>query len=147
MLSQLLPFLSGKAPTLSGNALLTAYTATRIKIIHSTSHTHKTSWDYLSKSSDSYPFPWRPPILRLPLCIWKMLFRRYSRIWLYTFVSFFFLPYLVPERRNHLVYNPLGINDTDFLVSRLQRVSNALIEGIYKVSKSYSAEKRFSCSK
>jgi hypothetical protein len=89
MLSQLLPFLSGKAPTLSGNALLTAYTATRIKIIHSTSHTHKTSWDYLSKSSDSYPFPWRPPILRLPLCIWKMLFRRYSRIWLYTFVSFF----------------------------------------------------------
>ena len=89
MLSQLLPFLSGKAPTLSGNALLTAYTATRIKIIHSTSHTHKTSWDYLSKSSDSYPFPWRPPILRLPLCIWKMLLRRYSRIWLYTFVSFF----------------------------------------------------------
>jgi hypothetical protein len=42
--------------------------------------------------------------------------------------SCFFYSYLVPERRNHLVHNPLGINNTDLLMSRLQRVLKAFIE-------------------
>ena len=46
--------------------------------------------------------------------------------------------YLVPERRNHLVHDPLGINNTDFLMSRLQRVLMGLkIEDRDKMFKSY----------
>jgi hypothetical protein len=47
-----------------------------------------------------------------------------------------FFSYLIPQRRNYLVHDPLRINNTYFLMSRLQRVK-IFIEDMDKTVKSY----------